>query len=134
MKVVITEKRLRVFGAIIILALFVVVVCTYLEVISISRQSEKLECFEGYVAASLTDENVKYEQITLKSNSKSTSDNAEFFLVIENALEKDREIKISGEAVEVVEKVYDQNFGVSDVASELYGKKVVIKDNKLEIV
>lgn len=123
MKVVITEKRLRIFSAIIILVLFVVAVCTYLEVINISRQSEKLECFEGYVAASLTDENVEYNDLSLIANSK------EFFLVID----KNKEIKISGEAADVVEKVYDENFGVSDVVSELYGKRVFIEDDELKM-
>lgn len=123
MKVVITEKRLRIFSAIIILVLFVVAVCTYLEVINISRQSEKLECFEGYVAASLTDENVEYNDLSLIANSK------EFFLVID----KNKEIKISGEAADVVEKVYDENFRVSDVVSELYGKRVFIEDDELKM-
>lgn len=123
MKVVITEKRLRIFSAIIILVLSVVAVCTYLEVINISRQSEKLECFEGYVAASLTDENVEYNDLSLIANSK------EFFLVID----KNKEIKISGEAADVVEKVYDENFGVSDVVSELYGKRVFIEDDELKM-
>lgn len=123
MKVVITEKRLRIFSAIIILVLFVVAVCTYLEVINISRQSEKLECFEGYVAASLTDENVEYNDLSLIANSK------EFFLVID----KNKEIKISGKAADVVEKVYDENFGVSDVVSELYGKRVFIEDDELKM-
>ncbi len=123
MKVVITEKRLRIFSAIIILVLFVVVVCTYLEVINISQQSEKLECFEGYVAASLTDENVEYNDLSLIANSK------EFFLVID----KNKEIKISGKAADVVEKVYDENFGVSDVVSELYGKRVFIEDDELKM-
>lgn len=123
MKVVITEKRLRIFSAIIILVLFVVAVCTYFEVINISRQSEKLECFEGYVAASLTDENVEYNDLSLIANSK------EFFLVID----KNKEIKISGKAADVVEKVYDENFGVSDVVSELYGKRVFIEDDELKM-
>lgn len=123
MKVVITEKRLRIFSAIIILVLFVVAVCTYLEVINISRQSEKLECFEGYVAASLTDENVEYNDLSLIANSK------EFFLVID----KNKEIKISGKVADVVEKVYDENFGVSDVVSELYGKRVFIEDDELKM-
>ena len=123
MKVVITEKRLRIFSAIIILVLFVVAVCTYLEVINISRQSEKLECFEGYVAASLTDENVEYNDLSLIANSK------EFFLVID----KNKEIKISGKAADVVEKVYDENFGVSDVVSELYGKRVFIENDELKM-
>ena len=123
MKVVITEKRLRIFSAIIILVLSVVAVCTYLEVINISRQSEKLECFEGYVAASLTDENVEYNDLSLIANSK------EFFLVID----KNKEIKISGEAADVVEKVYDENFGVSDVVSELYGKRVFIENDELKM-
>ncbi|CCZ56166.1 unknown [Clostridium sp. CAG:1219] len=123
MKVVITEKRLRIFSAIIILVLSVVAVCTYLEVINISRQSEKLECFEGYVAASLTDENVEYNDLSLIANSK------EFFLVID----KNKEIKISGKAADVVEKVYDENFGVSDVVSELYGKRVFIEDDELKM-
>lgn len=123
MKVVITEKRLRIFSAIIILVLFVVAVCTYLEVINISRQSEKLECFEGYVAASLTDENVEYNDLSL------IADSTEFFLVID----KNKEIKISGEAADVVEKVYDENFRVSDVVSELYGKRVFIEDDELKM-
>ena len=126
MKVVITEKRLRIFSAIIILVLFVLVVCTYFEVINISRQSEKLECFEGYVAASLTDENVEYNDLSLMSK---TADSTEFFLVID----KNKEIKISGEAADVVEKVYDENFGVSDVVSELYGKRVFIEDDELKM-
>lgn len=126
MKVVITEKRLRIFSAIIILVLFVVVVCTYLEVINISRQSEKLECFEGYVAASLTDENVEYNDLSLMPK---VANSKEFFLVID----KNKEIKISGEAADVVEKVYDENFGVSDVVSELYGKRVFIEDDELKM-
>ena len=105
------------------MVLSVVAVCTYLEVINISRQSEKLECFEGYVAASLTDENVEYNDLSLIANSK------EFFLVID----KNKEIKISGEAADVVEKVYDENFGVSDVVSELYGKRVFIEDDELKM-
>lgn len=126
MKVVITEKRLRIFSAIIILVLFVVVVCTYLEVINISQQSEKLECFEGYVAASLTDENVEYNNLSLMPK---VANSKEFFLVID----KNKEIKISGEAADVVEKVYDENFGVSDVVSELYGKRVFIEDDELKM-
>ncbi len=126
MKVVITEKRLRIFSAIIILVLFVVVVCTYLEVINISQQSEKLECFEGYVAASLTDENVEYNDLSLMPK---VANSKEFFLVID----KNKEIKISGEAADVVEKVYDENFGVSDVVSELYGKRVFIEDDELKM-
>ena len=126
MKVVITEKRLRIFIAIIILVLFVLVVCTYVEVINISRQSEKLECFEGYVAASLTDENVEYDDLSLMSKA---ADSTEFFLVID----KNKEIKISGEAADVVEKVYNENFGVSDVVSELYGKRVFIEDDELKM-
>lgn len=126
MKVVITEKRLRIFSAIIILVLFVVAICTYVEVINISRQSEKLECFEGYVAASLTDENVEYNDLSLMSKA---SDSTEFFLVID----KNKEIKISGEAADVVEKVYDENFGVSDVVSELYGKRVFIENDELKM-
>ena len=126
MKVVITEKRLRIFSAIIILVLFVVAVCTYLEVINISRQSEKLECFEGYVAASLTDENVEYNDVSLMFKS---ADSTEFFLVID----KNKEIKISGEAADVVEKVYDENFRVSDEVSELYGKRVFIEDDELKM-
>lgn len=126
MKVVITEKRLRIFSAIIILVLFVVVVCTYLEVINISQQSEKLECFEGYVAASLTDENVEYSDLSLMPK---VANSKEFFLVID----KNKEIKISGEAADVVEKVYDENFGVSDVVSELYGKRVFIEDDELKM-
>lgn len=89
MKVVITEKRLRIFSAIIILVLFVLVVCTYFEVINISRQSEKLECFEGYVAASLTDENVEYNDLSLMSKA---ADSTEFFLVID----KTRKLKFQG--------------------------------------
>lgn len=126
MKVVITEKRLRIFSAIIILVLFVVVVCTYLEVINISQQSEKLECFEGYVAASLTDENVEYNDLSLMPK---VANSKEFFLVID----KNKEIKISGEAADVVEKVYDENLGVSDVVSELYGKRVFIEDDELKM-
>lgn len=126
MKVVITEKRLRIFSAIIILVLFVVVVCTYLEVINISQQSEKLECFEGYVAASLTDENVEYNDLSLMPK---VANSKEFFLVID----KNKEIKISGEAADVVEKVYDENFGVSDVVSELYGKRVFIENDELKM-
>ena len=126
MKVVITEKRLRIFSAIIILALFVVAICTYVEVINISRQSEKLECFEGYVAASLTDENVKYDDLSLRFKA---ADSTEFFLVID----KNKEIKISGEAADVVEKVYDEKFGVSDVVSELYGKRVFIENDELKM-
>lgn len=126
MKVVITEKRLRIFSAIIILVLSVVAVCTYLEVINISRQSEKLECFEGYVAASLTDENVEYNDLSLMPK---VANSKEFFLVID----KNKEIKISGEAADVVEKVYDENFGVSDVVSELYGKRVFIEDDELKM-
>lgn len=126
MKVVITEKRLRIFSAIIILVLFVVVVCTYLEVINISQQSEKLECFEGYVAASLTDENVEYNDLSLMPK---VANSKEFFLVID----KNKEIKISGKAADVVEKVYDENFGVSDVVSELYGKRVFIEDDELKM-
>lgn len=126
MKVVITEKRLRIFSAIIILVLFVVVVCTYLEVINISQQSKKLECFEGYVAASLTDENVEYNDLSLMPK---VANSKEFFLVID----KNKEIKISGEAADVVEKVYDENFGVSDVVSELYGKRVFIEDDELKM-
>lgn len=126
MKVVITEKRLRIFSAIIILVLFVLVVCTYFEVINISRQSEKLECFEGYVAASLTDENVEYNDLSLMPK---VANSKEFFLVID----KNKEIKISGEAADVVEKVYDENFGVSDVVSELYGKRVFIEDDELKM-
>lgn len=126
MKVVITEKRLRIFSAIIILVLSVVAVCTYLEVINISRQSEKLECFEGYVAASLTDENVEYNDLSLMPK---VANSKEFFLVID----KNKEIKISGKAADVVEKVYDENFGVSDVVSELYGKRVFIEDDELKM-
>lgn len=126
MKVVITEKRLRIFSAIIILVLSVVAVCTYLEVINISRQSEKLECFEGYVAASLTDENVEYNDLSLMPK---VANSKEFFLVID----KNKEIKISGEAADVVEKVYNENFGVSDVVSELYGKRVFIEDDELKM-
>ncbi len=126
MKVVITEKRLRIFSAIIILVLSVVAVCTYLEVINISQQSEKLECFEGYVAASLTDENVEYNDLSLMPK---VANSKEFFLVID----KNKEIKISGKAADVVEKVYDENFGVSDVVSELYGKRVFIEDDELKM-
>mgnify|MGYP004560705905 FL=1 len=127
MKVVITEKRLRIFSAIIILVLFVVAGCIYVEVINISRQSEKLECFEGYVAASLTDESVEYDDLSLLYKA---ADSTEFFLVID----KNREIKISGEAADVVEKVYDENFGVSDVVSELYGKRVFIENDELKML
>ena len=126
MKVVITEKRLRIFGAIIILVLFVLVVCTYFEVINISQQSEKLECFEGYVAASLTDGNVEYNDLSLM---RKVANSKEFFLVID----KNKEIKILGEAADVVEKVYDENFGVADVVSELYGKRVFIEGDELKM-
>lgn len=126
MKVVITEKRLRIFGAIIILVLFVLVVCTYFEVTNISQQIEKLECFEGYVAASLTDENVEYNDLSLM---RKVANSKEFFLVID----KNKEIKILGEAADVVEKVYDENFGVADVVSELYGKRVFIEGDELKM-